>query len=160
MINRNFGHFHFSVSSVHIRDPFPLFDIELIKGHVDEMVYIPSESFQIVKNIEFRCIILDATFKLIPNFVVSLISGILFNAYLPLGFIIGHSENAELYQNFYSTFFNQTRFDLSEYPALSDRHTGIRSFCVQNNIQKFICVVHILRSFGGKHQLLYGINKL
>jgi hypothetical protein len=128
MINHNFGHFHFSVSPAFAKEPFPEFDIDPTKGYVGAMVYIPSESIQIDNKIKFECIILDATFNLIPGFTVSLVSGIIFNSYIPLGFTIDHSENTELYQQFYSTFFNQTQFNLSQFQVLYDRHTRISSF--------------------------------
>jgi hypothetical protein len=160
MLIRNFGHFQFYLSPSLTKDPFPVFDIEPEKGRVESMVYISSEAKSLINHIQFRCIILDATFKLIPGFVVSLVSGIIFNSYIPLGFTISHSENSELYQHFYQTFFDQTQFNLATFPVLSDRHTGIRSFCVHENIQQFYCIVHLLRSFGGKHHLLYAMKKL
>jgi hypothetical protein len=160
MISRNFGHFRFFLSTALISDSFPVFDIDPAKGQVEALVYIPAEAYPIINNIKFQCIILDATFKLIPDFVVSLVSGIIFNSYIPLGFTIGHSENSALYQHFYQTFSYQTRFNLSTFPVLSDKHTGIRSFCTHQNIQQFFCIVHLLRSFGGKHHLLYAVKKL
>jgi hypothetical protein len=160
MVNRNFGHFQFVLSHALANQQFPSFDIDSQKGHVKSMVYIPSEALPIVQAIKFKCIILDATFKLIPGFVVSLVSGIIFNSYIPLGFTINHSENSELYQHFYQTFLHQTQFNLATYPVLSDKHTGIRSFCAHQNLQQFFCIVHLLRSFGVKHHLLYAIKKL
>jgi hypothetical protein len=79
---------------------------------------------------------------------------------LPLGFSIGTVENADLYKRFYQEFFKITSFQLNSIPVLSDRHTGIESFCREFNINHYYCITYVFRNFGSHGHLFFFVKRL
>jgi hypothetical protein len=160
LIENVYGYFCFWCNQNNDESQFPHFDKEPEKGVVNAITYISPEALTLFNTMNFNCIVLDGTFKLIPNFVVAIVSGIKFNTYFPLGYTISTSESSEMYDRFYKFFNKITQKDLSQLPVLSDKHAGIRAFCSGNQIPHYFCIVHLLRSFGANHHLLYAVKKL
>jgi hypothetical protein len=154
------GFFAFWVNTKTNDHRFPLYDIQPRFGRVTAFVWVADEAKQILESDSISCVILDATFSVVPEFVLSLVSVIILNSYVPLGFSLGQSENEELYERFYQAIDTAFNINLARFPVLSDRHKGIKSFCTNRSIVQFFCIIHILRNIGSAGHLVYAFKRL
>jgi hypothetical protein len=88
LIENVYGYFCFWCNQNTDESQFPHFDKEPEKGVVNAITYIAPEALSLLNSLDFNCIVLDGTLKLIPAFVISIVSGIKFNTYFPLGYTI------------------------------------------------------------------------
>jgi hypothetical protein len=131
-----------------------------VVGDIEGFIYLTPEAKEIVKSPMISCIFLEATFSILPDYILSIVSVCICNSHLPLGFMIGKTESTKYYQRFYDFFRFAFDFNLSSFPVLSDRHKSLISFCQINSIQHFYCIVHVLRNVGTQTHMFYAIQKL
>lgn len=89
---------------------------------------------------------LDTTWKLMQNYVTSILVASVCNVSVPLGFSFGKAETKEQYQLLFSFFNSKLDIDLSEYVFESDQGSSLRGVCADNNCAHLACLRHLLVS--------------
>ena len=144
--DNGFWEFHEAISPI---DTLKIFD-----RHIHSFVYIVNEFKAIIDH--GNCIELDASFYVLNPFVFCIPLIIIGNESIPIGLSVGPSEKSNLYEQFYNFLkkIDQNSYErLKEIPVLSDEGSALEKFCSDNNLQHFLCFVHILRKFGSSSKL-------
>jgi hypothetical protein len=117
-----------------------------------------------VEHILQRCqyIELDASFKAGFPYVYCVPQAIIDNESVPLGFVIGPTERAELYLEFYASVQASSTVyeDLLKIPVVTDEGTGVTSFCKQLGLRQFLCFKHVLTKFGNLTPLYHLVRRI
>jgi hypothetical protein len=138
----------------------PIFSYKQQSGFIKSLVFIPNESHSIINFERISCIQLDGTFHFFHPYVLSIPVAIINNAYIPLGFSIGPSENFKLFSNFYNLFIDSISSKISSIPVLSDGGTAIHALCTAFKIPHYFCITHLLRLIGGNNRFIFLFKKL
>lgn len=95
---------------------------------------------------------LDATFYCLKPYVLSMPHFIYKNCSYPVGIFFGQSENCELYDLMYEAvaIFNKNSEKKVNFKfiVLSDRGSGLKSFCEKRKLPQFYCHRHLIEWFG------------
>lgn len=99
---------------------------------------------------KFQYMELDATFELTKPYVLICHQIITNGLSLPLGFILGPSENWTLFDVFYDELIKKIGSSerLVTMPVLSDHGKGIEKFCKVRKIIQYLCIRHIINIVG------------
>jgi hypothetical protein len=112
--------------------------------------YINPVAASILQNNAIEVLAFDTTFRLLPNYVTSLLFCIFRNTGIPLAISFTKSESRLTYQLFFEMFQSTFNIDLSKYYAISDEGRSLISIFKQYNIQNFFCQWHLLHGLGYK----------
>ena len=91
-------------------------------------------------------VILDTTWRTLPDFVTSIIMASVCNVGIPMGFSFGPCENKDIYKVFYDKFSSVINVDLTKYVIESDRGSALKALSKEIGIEHLSCNVHFLRS--------------
>ena len=98
---------------------------------------------------KFQYLELDGTFELAKPYTLACPQIIVNGLALPLGFILGPSENWTLFDVFYEELMKiMGNRSLLSLPVLSDQGKGIEKFCKQRKIVQYWCIRHIINIVG------------
>jgi hypothetical protein len=89
-------------------------------------------------------LLLDATFKIIPRAVASIMTLSIYNVGIPVAMAFGPIEDSTLYETFHRVFADVFGIDLDHYHVVSDQGLALRSVCAAHANQQFICLRHLL----------------
>jgi hypothetical protein len=111
-----------------------------------------------------RCqyIELDASFKAAYPYAYAVPQAIIDNESIPLGFVIGPSERAELFLEFYNTIKNSSPIyqELLRVPVVTDEGSGLNLFCKTLKLRQFLYFKHLLRKFGNLTPLYHLVRRV
>lgn len=104
-------------------------------------------------NLDFQ---IDTSFKMLKPYVFGFLMLIVSHCGIIIGFVIGPSEKASLYQILYDNlikFFNENNpIELEKFKSElffeSDNGSALKSFYEKNNLNYAFCHVHLKRCFG------------
>jgi len=113
-----------------------------------------------LNNPEISCIEWDSTFKVAKPYVLCIPMAIYRNVGVPLGFIIGSSENSKLYEHFYDEACSTIGKNINNIPCLSDFGLALKSFCERKSIEQFYCQRHLFQLLGNNNPIHPVINVL
>lgn len=92
---------------------------------------------------------IDASFYALRPYVYFVPLLIIDNAAIPLGIVIGPSENQKLFDLFYDYLYSiDPTIDMSKFPILSDEGKAIQSFSNNHNLIHFYCYRHLIEKVG------------
>lgn len=98
-------------------------------------------------NIEmFQGLLMDTTWKTLPQYVTSILMASVCNVGIPLAFAFGPSEEKILYKTFYEEFQRVIDVDLKKFNIESDRGSALMSIAAEVDTQHLSCHHHFLRS--------------
>jgi hypothetical protein len=89
-------------------------------------------------------LLLDATFKIIPKAVASIMNLSICNVGIPVALAFGPVEDSNLYETFYRVFKQLFGIDLNGYCVVSDQGSALRAVCGQHKNPQFFCLHHVL----------------
>ena len=93
-------------------------------------------------------LLMDTTWKLLPNYVTSILMFSICNVGIPIAFCFGNAEKADLYDMFFKNFNDLLHINLSQYVIESDKGTALASICSKYNCKHLGCLKHFLTSLG------------
>lgn len=115
--------------------------------HVLNGIYISNKAKSLlVNNNVVSGLLVDTTWRLIPNYVTSILMASVNNIGIPLSFAFGVGETKSLYNLHIDTFKSILDIDLCSYVIESDQGTAIESVCKERNIEHIYCLRHFLVS--------------
>ena len=104
---------------------------------------------------------LDTSFYVFTDYVYCVPQFIIHNCSIPIGIIIGRTENAGLYSSLFRAVYlwdkaltSATKRDchlmerFKQLPFVSDNHSSLRSYADAHNITQYLCHRHIIESYG------------
>ena len=95
---------------------------------------------------KIKGLLLDATWKVMPVYVTSIIMGCSMNIGIPLGFAFGSGEDKLLYEQHFNAFAAQTGISLSKYVIESDQGSALKAVCQEKCAAHLACLRHLLVS--------------
>jgi hypothetical protein len=95
-------------------------------------------------------LLLDATFKIIPCAVASIMNLSICNVGVPLALAFGPVEDVNLYEDFHRVFEQLFGIDLNGYRVVCDQGSALRAVCRRHENPQFICLRHLLVSLKRK----------
>lgn len=103
---------------------------------------------------------IDASFYALSPYVYSIPLLIYNNASIPLGIIMGPSENEKLYEIFYQCVENIIGPKINNIPILSDEGTAIASFALKRHIDQYYCYRHMIEKIGSNTYIAQIVKRL
>ena len=104
---------------------------------------------------------LDTSFYVFTDYVYCVPQFIVRNCSIPIGIIIGRSENAGLYSSLFRAVYlwdkalaSTTKCDFhlmekfQKLPFVSDNHSSLRAYADAHNITQYLCHRHIIENYG------------
>lgn len=127
--------------------------------YIQSFTFIANWAYSVIN--ESSIFEFDASFKAVSPYVYSIPLVIINNESIPIGFTIGVSENSILYQTFWD-FLKESVcvIDYNNICALSDNHSCLQKFFVDNNIRNYLCFRHFQENFGTNSILGILVNNL
>ena len=89
-------------------------------------------------------IITDTTWRILPNYVTSIMMASSKNTGIPISFSFGHSEDKEIYELHFDGFERFTTVKLNSFVFESDQGTALKAVFKDKKIKYFICLRHLL----------------
>jgi len=131
------------------------------KNYIKSFIWISPFAKSIIMNKNVSCIQLDTTFKSVKPYSMCIPMAIIHNVGVPLGCVIGSTENTDLYESFYRQVeINLNIEELSSIPVLSDLGVAIKSFCEKRKITQYYCHRHLIERLGARSPMIPIINSL
>jgi hypothetical protein len=142
------GHLLVTVMDSAFGDPFPImFDqsSQSLKSVLKGCYVTPYAEALMKQNRELiDGLLLDATFKIIPNAVASIMNVSICNVGVPLAVAFGPVEDVNLYETFHRVFKQLFGIDLNGYRVVCDEGSALRSVCQDHENPQFFCLHHVL----------------
>jgi hypothetical protein len=91
-------------------------------------------------------LLMDATWKIIPNGVSSILMLSISNVGIPVALAIGRKEDRAHYETFHTVLHEVLGIGLQGWKVVSDQGTALRSVCRQHRNEQFLCLRHFLVS--------------
>ena len=131
-----------------LSDSFDSIIVDGNKYSVVNGIYITPYTVSILKNNPtiLNGLMLDTTWKVMYNYVTSILVASVCNVSVPLGFSFGKSETKDEYQLLFSFFKSKLNIDLSNYIIESDQGSALKSVCSDNSCIHLACLRHLLVS--------------
>ena len=125
---------------------FDTMNINNKKYFIIDGVYISPYVHSILKDNDriVDGMMLDTTWKLMHNYVTSILIASVCNVSVPLGFSFGKAETKEEYMLLFSFFKSKLDIDISTYIFESDQGSALRSVCAENSSTHLACLRHLL----------------
>ena len=142
------GFMLFRTSDVIPRDKLDIYDNDGNEQAIIDGVYISPYANSILKDNGdlIDGLIMDTTWKIMKNYVTSILVASSFNVSIPLGFSFGPAETKELYELLFSFFKSKLDIDLSVYVIESDQGSALRAVCEDHGNEHLACLRHLLVS--------------
>ena len=127
-------------------DPFFKIEYQNDDKSIFSGVYIsPYFSSVLIENRDLiDGIMMDTTWKVIPNYVTCILIAESHGTGIPIGFVFGKSEDKYLYQQMYD-ISDEMGIDLRLFIVESDQGSALRSVCC-NNVLHLVCLKHFITS--------------
>ncbi|KAK8892033.1 hypothetical protein M9Y10_029255 [Tritrichomonas musculus] len=108
-------------------------------------IYILPDSESIIsENNIIDGMLLDTTWKILPNYDTSILMGSSMNTGIPLSFAFGEGETKELYNLHFKHFKSLFNIDLERFNFESDQGVSLLSIFKEKSINYFVCLRHLL----------------
>ena len=107
-----------------------------------------------VKNAD--CVELDCSFKLFKPYVYCVVLIIKNNESLPIGFIMGPTENRYMFELFYNDVkkIDESLFSiLTNLPIITDEGVSLTSFAELYKLEQYNCYRHLIEKFGSSSEI-------
>jgi hypothetical protein len=150
-------HFYISEAPTSKRYESLLYDGE--NNIISSGIYISPFAQSILASNQIDALILDTTFRLLPNYVTSIMFGVFPHTGVPLAFSFKKNESNKTYHLFFDVFQTHFHITLNDYPILSDQGSSLVSICLRFNLKNYFCIWHLLHGFGYK-QVTFEISLL
>ena len=128
--------------------------------YVNQIIWISPYVKSIILDNYISCIEWDSTFKSARPYTLCIPMAIYKNVGIPLGFIIGVSENSHLYQQIFDELCKTINININYIPCLSDFGSSIKSFCESKNIIQYFCHRHLLEIIGSNSAIIPVVSKI
>ena len=142
------GYLLFRTSDIVDDDKFDIYENGDEKQSIIDGVYISSFASSILReNADIvDGLIMDTTWKVMKNYVTSILVASSFSVSIPLGFSFGAAETKDLYELLFIYFKSKLDIDLSQYIIESDQGSALRSVCEHYGNEHLACLRHLLVS--------------
>jgi len=131
------------------------------KDYIKSFIWISPFAKSILMNKNVSCIQLDTTFKSVKPYSMCIPMAIIHNVGVPLGCVIGPTENTDLYESFYRQVEIKLNIEeLSSIPVLSDLGVALKSFCEKRKITQYYCHRHLIERLGARSPMIPIINSI
>jgi hypothetical protein len=133
------GYLHLFLTDSPNAKNFETFHINFVDYIITHGGYINPFAYSVLQNNTIDALAFDTTFRLLPNYVTSLLFGIYRNTGIPLAISFTKSESRLTYEIFFEMFRTTFNIDLSKYYAISDEGRSLISIFKKYNITNFFC---------------------
>ena len=141
------SYFQLNVINITKRRRLTKFAHDKKEFHVLNGIYISNHAKSLLVNNDVVSVLLvDTTWKLMPNYVTSILMASVHNIGIPISFTFGIGETKSLYNLHINTFKEKFDIDLCRYVIESDQRTAIEGVCKERNIEHIYCLRHFLVS--------------
>jgi hypothetical protein len=89
-------------------------------------------------------LLLDATFKIIPNAVALIMNLSICNVGVPVALAFGPVEDINFYETFHRVFMPLFEIDLRGYRVVCDQGSALHAVCERHDRPQFFCLRHVL----------------
>jgi len=129
------------------------------KDYIKSFIWVSPFAKSILMNKNVSCIQLDTTFKSVKPYSMCIPMAIIHNVGVPLGGVIGPTENTDLYESFYRQVEIKLNIEeLSSIPVLSVLGVAIKAFCENRKITQYYCHRHLIERLGARSPTIPIIN--
>lgn len=123
---------------------------EDIKYYILKRIYYSPFAYHLVKNSLVQGMMLDTTWSVLKNYVVSIPTVIIRNVGLPIGFSFSLVEDFEIYDDFFKVFMDVFGYPISSFIKTieSDQGSALQSAVKEQGMNHLCCLRHLLVSLG------------
>lgn len=154
------GYFKLTLQPKIVKKKLQSFFYQNSEYYILSGVYILPQSFTLFQNnFHYNGFVLDTTWRIIPYYVVSILTVNFLNTSLPIGYVFGHGETAKSYTFLLKTVEKKLNISFQNKTLESDQGKALQAVCQAFNMKHLACLRHLLCSLK-KYDYFYEISFL
>lgn len=156
------GYFKLILAPITYHRKLPIYTVNETDYYITSGVYIFNKAYSLFHRNTHLIkdgYILDTTWRIMPNFVVSILNVCFYNTSLPIAFAFGHGETKILYSFLLDTVEEELNINFSNKIFESDEGSALKGICNDYSIVKLSCLRHYLEKLK-KYDYYYEIKEI
>ena len=156
------GYFKLILAPIYYHRKLPKYTVSETDYYITSGVYIFDKAYALFQRNHHLIkdgYILDTTWRIMPNFVVSILNVCFYNTSLPIAFAFGHGETKILYSLLLDTVEEELNINFTNKILESDEGSALKAICSDYSIIKLSCLRHYLEKLK-KYDYYYEIKEI